>query len=93
MIALLAKMSVAQGKESEFEEVMKGLIAGVRANEPDNHLYTLVKNPDGYCVLEIYENQDALTTHMQSSHFQEAGPKFAGLMSGRPELIQYEVVA
>ncbi len=93
MIALLAKMSVVEGKEAEFEAVMGELIASVRANEPGNKLYTLVKNDSGYTVMEIYENQEALVAHGQSEHFRAAGPKFAGLLAGRPELLQYEVVA
>ena len=44
MIALLARLNVAEGKESEFETVMLGLAEQVRANEPGNQLYTLVKD-------------------------------------------------
>ena len=40
MIALLARLNVAEGKESEFETVMLGLAEQVRANEPGNQLYT-----------------------------------------------------
>ena len=93
MIALLAKMSVVEGKEAEFESVMGELIEKVRANEPGNKLYTLVKNDSGYTVMELYENQEALVAHGQSEHFRAAGPKFAGLLAGRPELQQFEVVA
>ena len=48
MIALVAKLNVASGKEAEFEKVMLGLSEQVRANEDANHLYTLVKDGDGY---------------------------------------------
>lgn len=93
MIALLAKLNVAEGKEAEFEEVMTNLVEQVRANEPGNRLYTLVKNESGYVVMEIYDDQEALAAHGQSEHFRAAGPKFAGVMAGRPELTQFEVVA
>ncbi len=93
MIALLAKLNVAEGKEAEFEEVMTSLVEQVRANEPGNRLYTLVKNESGYVVMEIYDDQEALAAHGQSEHFRAAGPKFAGVMAGRPELTQFEVVA
>ena len=73
MIALVAKLNVAPGKEAEFEKVMLGLAEQVRANEDANHLYTLVKDDDGYAVLELYDDDAALQTHMQSSHFREAG--------------------
>ena len=92
MIALIAKLNVASGKEAAFEEVMLGLAEQVRANEDGNHLYTLVKDDDGYAVLELYEDDAALQAHGQSEHFRDAGAKFAGLMAGPPTLSRYEVV-
>ena len=92
MIALVAKLNVAAGKEAEFEKVMLGLAEQVRAYEVGNHLYTLVKDDDGYSVLELYEDDAALQAHGQSQHFRDAGAKFAGLMAGPPTLQRYEVV-
>ena len=92
MIALLARLQVAAGKEAEFEKVMLELAAQVRANEPGNHLYTLVKDDDGYAVMELYDDDEALKAHGASDHFKAAGAKFAGLMAGRPELKRFEVI-
>ena len=92
MIALLARLQVAQGKEEEFEKVMLGLAAEVRANEPGNHLYTLVKDDEGYAVMELYDDEAALAAHGASDHFKAAGAKFAGLMAGRPTLQRFDVV-
>ena len=92
MIALIAKLNVAEGKEAEFESVMLGLAKQVRANEDGNHLYTLVKDDEGYTVLELYDDDDALQAHGQSQHFRDAGAKFAGLMAGPPTLSRYEVI-
>ena len=92
MIAIVAKLNVAAGKETEFEEVMLGLAKQVRANEAGNHLYTLVKDDDGYAVLELYDDDAALQAHGQSQHFRDAGVKFRGLMAGPPTLSRYEVV-
>ena len=92
MIAVLARLNVAAGKEQEFETVMLELAAQVRANEPGNHLYTLVKDDDGYAVMELYDDEAALAAHGASAHFKAAGPKFAGLMACRPEIKRFEVV-
>ena len=92
MIAIIARLNVAEGKEAEFEEVMLELAENVRANEPRNSLYTLVKNDDGYSVIELYEDDDALREHGQSEHFRASGAKFRGLMAGAPTLERYEVV-
>jgi quinol monooxygenase YgiN len=93
MLALIAKLNVAAGKEEDFEKVMLELVAGVRANEPGNKLYTLTKSDKGeYFVLELYDDEAALRAHGQSAHFKAAGAKFAGLMSGRAEITRLKVV-
>ena len=93
MLAVIAKLNVAEGKEAEFEPVMLELAAAVRANEPGNELYTLVKDENGdYYVMELYADQAALDAHGKSEHFKAAGPKFAGLMAGPPEVKRCTVV-
>lgn len=92
MIALLARLKVAEGKEAEFETVMLELAAQVRSNEPGNQLYTLVKDDEGYAVMELYDDEEALKAHGASDHFKAAGAKFAGLMAGRPELKRFQVI-
>jgi quinol monooxygenase YgiN len=93
MLAVIAKLKVAAGKEAEFEKVMLGLAKEVRSNEPGNKLYTLTKSEAGeYIVLELYVDEAALTAHGQSAHFKASGAKFAGLMAGRPEIQRLTVV-
>ena len=88
MLAIIAKLNVVPGKGSEFEKVMLGLVKDVRANESGNKLYTLTKNEAGeYFVLEIYDNEAALEAHRgRARTSRPPGPKFAGLMTGRPDL-------
>ena len=61
----------------------------VRANEPGNLAYQLTKSrtdPQTYRVLELYRDQDALTHHGGTDYFKAAGPKFMGVLAGRPEI-------
>jgi quinol monooxygenase YgiN len=93
MLAVIAKLNVAEGKEEEFESLMLGLAAEVRANEPGNELYTLCKDKDGnYVVMELYADADALDAHGKSDHFREAGGKLGALMGGAPDIQRLEVV-
>jgi quinol monooxygenase YgiN len=93
MLAVIARLNVAAGKEAEFESIMLGLAEEVRANEPGNHLYQLCKDADGnYIVMELYEDEAALAAHGASDHFKAAGGKFAGVMGGRPDIQRLEVV-
>ncbi len=92
MIALLARLNVAEGKEADFETVMLELAAQVRANEPGNQLYTLVKDDEGYAVMELYDSDEALQAHGKSDHFRAAGAKFRGPMAGAPDIKRFDVV-
>jgi quinol monooxygenase YgiN len=93
MLAIIAKLKVVPGKEAEFEKVMLGLAKEVRANEPGNKMYTLTKSEAGeYLMLELYDSEASLTSHGQTAHFKAAGPKFAGLMAGRPDIQRLEVI-
>ena len=93
MKAIIAKMFAQEGKGEEFEKVALALAEQVRANEPGNKLYTLAKTADGqYFFLELYEDDAALAAHGQTEHMKAAGPGFASVLSGRPELTFLDVV-
>jgi quinol monooxygenase YgiN len=93
VIALIAKLNVASGKGADLEKAMLALAEQVRANEPGNQLYTLCKDGQGnYLVLELYDDEAALAAHGQSEHFKAAGPSFAGVMAGRPDVQRLEVI-
>lgn len=92
MIAVIAKLPVKAGSEADFEAAFLEMAAAVKANEPGNHLYTLCKGDDGYTVMELYADEDALAAHGASDHFKAGGAKLGPHMAGRPEIIRMEVV-
>ena len=86
MIGVVAILKVQDGKGAEFEGVFRELAAKVRAQEPGNLFYQLTKSrtePDTYKVLELYDDQDALTDHGGDGPFPRAGPQDGGV-HGRP---------
>jgi len=88
-IGVIATLTVAEGKNDEFEAVFAELAAAVRANEPGNVFYTLTRsraNPQLYKVLEQYADQAALEAHGASAHFRAAGPKLAPCLAGAPDV-------
>ena len=92
-IAIVAKLNIASGKESEFEKIMLDLVREVRSNEPGNQLYTLCKDQQGnYLVLEIYDSPEAAVAHRESAHFKAAGPKFASVMTGPPDIQRLQIL-
>ena len=92
MIAVFARIPVAEGSEAPFESAMRELAAEVRSREPGNQLYTVVKDAQGYAVMEIYDDEEALRAHAASEHVKAAGAKLAELLAGRPQLSRFEVI-
>lgn len=93
MIAVIAKLNVAAGKEAEFEKAMLKLAEQVRSNESGNQLYSLCKDADGkYLMMELYDSEEDLAAHGQTEHFKASGASFKGLMAGAPEIQRLQVI-
>jgi quinol monooxygenase YgiN len=89
MIGVIVRLRIQEGKAGEFEAFFAELAGQVRANEPGNVAYQLTKSrteANTYKVLELYKDQDALTHHGGTDYFKAAGPKFAAVLGGRPEI-------
>ena len=88
-IGIVATLKVQGGKNAEFEAIFADLAKQVRANEQGCLMYQLTRSqsdPNTYKVLELYKDQEALTHHGGTDYFKAAGPKFAGVLAGRPEI-------
>lgn len=88
-IGIVATMKIQEGKNAEFEAFFTELAKQVRASEPGNIAYQLTKSrkdPQEYKVLELYKDQEAVSVHGQTDYFKAAGPKFAGVLAGRPDV-------
>ena len=93
-IALVVTLKIQDGKQQEFEQVFRDLAAQVRSKEPGCMLYQLAKtnDPTTYKVLELYKDQDALTSHGQTEYFRAAGPKLGAVLGGAPAMEQLTTV-
>jgi len=89
MIGIVATLKIQEGKSAEFEAAFKEAMAAVRADEPGNLFYELVKSraePNTYKVLEGYKDEAAVAAHRESDHFKALGPKLGPCMAGRPDI-------
>lgn len=92
-IGVIATLTVAEGKNAEFEAAFSDLMAAVRENEPGNEFYAVFQsrdNPQEYKVLERYVDQAALDAHGKSDHFRASGPKLAPCMAAAPVIEQLD---
>ena len=86
---MIATIRIQNDKAAEFEAFASELARQVRANEPGNLAYSLTKSrtePNTYKFLELYVDQEALKLHGGTDYFKAAGPKFAGVLAGPPEI-------
>jgi quinol monooxygenase YgiN len=89
MIAILATIKVQPDKAKEFEAAFAGMTAAVKADEPGNIIYQLVKSRAEaglYKVMELYKDQAALDVHGKSDAFKAAAGGMGGALAGKPEI-------
>lgn len=87
-VALLAKLPAAEGKGAELAEAFKAAFEHVN-KEAGTRMYVLhadATNADILWIYEIYENQDAMNSHMTADWFGPFGKSLAPFMGGRPEM-------
>ena len=95
MIGIVATLTVQDGKGAEFEPIFKELAAKVRANEPGNLFYQLVKSradANVYKVLELYQDQASLEAHGKTDYFRELGRKMGPCMAAAPSVEYLDAV-
>jgi quinol monooxygenase YgiN len=94
-IGLIVRVKVVAGKGPAFEAAFAEQAKAVRANEPGNKLYQLVRSrgdADGYVVMELYDNEDALEAHRTAEHMVANRPRTAGLVAPGTTVEIYDAV-
>ena len=87
-VALVAKMTAAEGKRDELVEAFGRLFDAV-AGEGGTEVYALhldANDANTVWFYELYTDMDGLTAHGTSEAMKAIGPELTSLMAGRPEL-------
>lgn len=95
MIGVVAKLKIQDGKQAEFEQAAKDLMAKVKANEPGCLTYQLYKakgSSTEYIFMEQYASSDALKSHGQTDYFKAAGPRLGAVLAGAPDVQYFDIV-
>lgn len=85
-IGVLARVKIIAGKGPEFEAAFAEQAKGVRADEPGNRLYQLVRSREdenSYVVMELYDDDAALDAHRSAPHMVANRPRMAPLIAER----------
>jgi len=89
---VLVKIKVKDGAQAQFEEIVGGLSAQVKAHEPGLLTYTLGKVEGAatdYWMIEHYADAAAHEHHLNTDYFKAAIAKVGPLMDGAPEHVEF----
>ena len=92
MMSLVAKLTVQEGKEQDFIDVMKDVVPAVR-EEPGNNAYIMNRSkehPRMFVFYEEYTDQAAFDAHRK--HLGELGVDLRAILDGAPVLEFYEKI-
>ena len=92
-ITLTAKLTIKEGKEKEFEALMKEVVPKVRQEE-GNLAYTMCRskeNPRVFLFFEEYRDQAAIQAH--GKHLGELGIDFSAFLDGPVVAEYYDKIA
>jgi quinol monooxygenase YgiN len=95
MIGVIATLVAKDGREEEFEQTFLRMTDALKANEPGNRMYQLVRSRDGsrtYVVMEIYDDDAALEAHRGSEHYKAGGRALRELVEAPPEVKVFDAV-
>ena len=95
-VAVVAKLTAADGKGEELKAVIADLVKAVRDGEPDTLVYAAGQDdedPNVFWFYEVYGSTDAQVAHSSGSALVEAGGRMRGLLAGRPEVRHVTPVA
>ena len=94
-IGTVGSMTVQANKAAQFERMFAALTAIVRAKEPGNLVYQLVRvrsKPNAYKAIELYRDQAAVDLHVKAAYLHEALPRLNACLDGTPIVERIETV-
>ena len=86
-LGLLARMTVLDGKNEQFERLLLDLTEKVLANEQGTLVYALHRsksNAQEYVVMEQYRSAADLDLHGKTDYFRAASKAMGGLVAAAP---------
>jgi quinol monooxygenase YgiN len=96
MYGVVVTMTVRDDQREAFEDLVRGLAVAVRANEPGNLSYHMLRSrtePTNYRIVEIYASKEAFKLHLSANYVRDANPEVLRTLTGTPEVEVLEVIA
>lgn len=94
-IGVIARLSVQDGKNEEFEVLFKQLQEAVNANEDGCNFYAIHQSrtdSQTYIVLEQYADEEAAAAHGKTEHYRRIGAQLGACMAGEAEIELFDSI-
>ena len=88
-IGVIATLTIAEGKNEEFEGIFSQLVAQVNEHESGCNFYQFHKSrtdPQVYIVLEQYADQESFDAHGKTDYFRALGKQMGPCMAAAPNI-------
>lgn len=89
MLAFIATLNVARGKEAEFERLQTELSEIAHTSEPGLLVYDVIRhaeNPGVYVVYARFRDEEAFESHQQADFHQRLVPPILDCVEGEMDL-------
>lgn len=94
MIILTATLQAKEGKESDLEKALLGMIPETAKEEgvKEYRFHKSTDTPGSFFFYEKYTDQSVLDSHMNSPHFKATVEIISDMLVGEPEMTTYEFI-
>lgn len=96
MTVFIATLTVKEDKAAEFERLQTELSGLTHEQEPDCHVYDVIKHrekPNTYVVYARFTDEDAFNHHMQIDFHDRLVPPIIDCLDGEMQLEFYDHIA
>ena len=96
MLAFIATLKVAAGREADFERLQTELSEHSHASEPGLIVYDVIRHadkPGTYVVYARFEDRDAFEFHQNADFHEQLVPPILDCVEGEMDLQFFEWIA
>jgi quinol monooxygenase YgiN len=95
MTSFIATLRIKKGRETEFERLQRELSELTHANEPETHVYDVIRHrtdPSLYVVYARFEDEAAFQLHQATPFHERLVPPILDCVEGTMDLQFYDFV-
>jgi quinol monooxygenase YgiN len=96
MYGVTVTMTVREGRREIFEQLIKTLVEAVKAHEPQNLAYHVLRSrtqPNCFRIVEIYASKEAFKAHIGAGHVSELNAAIQATLESGTQMEMVDVLA